>query len=72
MAALNYAPSTHSALGLRPRISAWFQKLGASIVEKRTEDRTRLLLTTLSDRELNDIGLSRCDIERTVRRRRCQ
>jgi len=43
------------------RMLRWHQ-LKRSFAEWRRRAQSRWELTTLSDRELNDIGLSRCDV----------
>lgn len=58
--------TTHSAYGAAPvagKISGFFATLIASIVSWNDARVTRNTLSGLSDRELNDIGLVRGDIE---------
>ncbi|WP_223420751.1 DUF1127 domain-containing protein [Tateyamaria pelophila] len=58
--------TTHSAYGAAPvagKVSGFFTSLIASIVSWNDARVTRNTLSGLSDRELNDIGLVRGDIE---------
>lgn len=64
MAALNYAPSTRGPLGILYSAGAALRAIAAWALAGRDAARTRRVLLALNDRELADIGLSRCDIER--------
>lgn len=44
-----------------------FNKIGNEITKWKASRRTRLELHRLTDRELSDIGIHRCDIDRVVR-----
>ncbi|MQY43068.1 DUF1127 domain-containing protein [Epibacterium sp. SM1969] len=67
MAALNYAPTSRSIPDLFTRLRSALAKSIKWGLNKHEESRTRRALMALSERELNDIGLSRCDIEHFVR-----
>ena len=43
-------------------VAEWFKRLQASMARERLARQTIKELSSLSDRELNDMGLSRCDI----------
>jgi uncharacterized protein YjiS (DUF1127 family) len=48
-------------------VKSWFQALTARIAAWRTHERESRELAQLSDRELQDIGLTRLDVEAFVR-----
>ena len=48
-------------LGLHS-VAEWFKRLNASLAHRAKVNSTIKELSRLSDRELNDMGLSRCDI----------
>jgi uncharacterized protein YjiS (DUF1127 family) len=52
-----------SATGATPITSSWFQALKAKIAAWRTHARESQELAQMSDRELQDIGLTRLDAE---------
>lgn len=54
--------------GLRDGATGLIRRLGARLEEHARYRRTRDELSALSDRELDDIGLARGDIERVARR----
>ncbi len=66
MAALNFAPSARGPLGLLTTLTAALRGFFAWAMAKREDTRTRHLLLSLNDRELADIGLTRCDIDRLI------
>lgn len=68
MAAMNYATTRRNAAGFLTRVHTVLASSIAWYVSKREEARTRRSLLALSERELNDIGLSRCDIEDLIGR----
>lgn len=45
------------------RIVSYFDSIRVSLIEWNTARKTRIVLNKLSDRELNDIGFSRGDVE---------
>jgi uncharacterized protein YjiS (DUF1127 family) len=45
-----------------PSIAGWLKKLSVKVKARRLANQTIKELSVLSDRELNDMGLSRCDI----------
>jgi uncharacterized protein YjiS (DUF1127 family) len=53
--------NTFEIVGLQS-IANWFKNLGAELQRRRNIKHTIKQLSALSTRELNDIGLSRCDI----------
>lgn len=52
---------TADKIGLHS-VAEWFKRLQASMARERLARQTIKELSSLSDRELNDMGLSRCDI----------
>ena len=62
MAALDFTRAQHTA-SFSGRIGHTFASLFGSIVAWRDARATRTALSSLTDRELNDIGLSRGDID---------
>lgn len=63
MAAFDTNRATHGSFGLIGRISETVAFVKTSIVEWNDARMTRNTLSELSDRELEDIGLIRGDIE---------
>ena len=63
MAAFDTTRTTYGATGLTGRIGAIISATAASFVQWNDARITRNSLSTLSDRELSDIGLCRGDIE---------
>lgn len=47
--------------------SSMFARLSAAWAQRKEMQRTYRELSALSDRELNDIGVSRCDIRRVAK-----
>ncbi|MEP6289897.1 MAG: DUF1127 domain-containing protein, partial [Marinomonas sp.] len=66
MAALNYAPSARGPLGLLHSLAGALRGFASWALAKREDTRTRHLLMSLNDRELADIGLTRCEIDRII------
>lgn len=48
----------------RPPLAAWFARMAVSLDERSRRQRVVRELRSLTDRELADIGLARCDIHR--------
>jgi uncharacterized protein YjiS (DUF1127 family) len=63
MAAFDTTRTTYGYNGLTGRIGAVFSAIVASVVEWNDARVTRNALSGLSDRELEDIGLNRGDID---------
>ncbi len=63
MAAFDTTHSAYGAASVAGKISGYFATLIASIVSWNDARVTRNALSSLSDRELDDIGLCRGDIE---------
>lgn len=63
MAAFDTTRTTHGARGLTGRLGAFFAHVTARITAWNDARITRNALSVLSDRELEDIGLSRADID---------
>ena len=53
--------NTATWIGL-PSIAGWLKKQSVKLKARRLANQTIKELSRLSDRELNDMGLSRCDI----------
>jgi len=53
--------TTANWIGL-PSIAGWLKKVSVKIKARRLANQTIKELSVLTDRELNDMGLSRCDI----------
>ena len=53
--------NTATWIGL-PSIAGWLKKVSVKIKARRLANQTIKELSVLTDRELNDMGLSRCDI----------
>ena len=53
--------TTANWVGL-PSIAGWLKKQSVKLKARRLANQTIKELSVLSDRELNDMGLSRCDI----------
>ncbi|SMO93479.1 DUF1127 domain-containing protein [Ruegeria faecimaris] len=70
MAALDTTRTTTGSFGLVGRIGATFAMVVNAVVEWNDARVTRNALSGLSDRELEDIGLCRGDIEIVVEGRR--
>ena len=62
MAALDNIRTTTGSFGLAGRINATFASVVNTVVEWNDARATRSALNGLTDRELEDIGLSRGDI----------
>lgn len=63
MAAIDTTRTTLGSHGLAGRIGAAFTSLRASLAAWNDARLTRNVLASLSDRELDDIGLARGDID---------
>ncbi|SDD29134.1 DUF1127 domain-containing protein [Ruegeria marina] len=63
MAALDTTRTITGSNGLVGRIAAVYNSIASAIVEWNDARVTRNALSKLSDRELEDIGMSRSDIE---------
>lgn len=63
MAALDTSRTSYGSIGLAGRISATTIAIVNAIIEWNDARKTRNALTALSDRELDDIGLCRGDID---------
>jgi len=63
MAAFDTTRTTYGSTGLIGRIGLNFSELVSSIVEWNDARKTRNALQALSDRELEDIGMVRGDID---------
>ncbi len=63
MAAADINRTTYGAQGAFARIGSFLVNFGGMIAAWNDARVTRNALSTLSDRDLDDIGLSRCDIE---------
>lgn len=63
MAAFEYTPAQSLNAGFAGRIGNAFSSAFASAAQWNASRKTRGVLSKLTDRELNDIGLSRGDIE---------
>ncbi|ETX29854.1 hypothetical protein RISW2_19540 [Roseivivax isoporae LMG 25204] len=65
-----YTPprTNHAAAAVAGRVGAVIASAYAALVDWRDARRTERLLSSLSDRELDDIGLTRSDILRVSRR----
>lgn len=63
MAAFDTTRTTYGYNGLTGRIGAIYSAIVASVVEWNDARVTRNVLSGLSDRELEDIGLNRGDID---------
>ncbi len=63
MAALDTTRTTTGSFGLVGRIGALFASVVNTVVEWNDARATRNALSGLTDRELDDIGLSRGDID---------
>ncbi|KUJ80422.1 hypothetical protein AVO45_05055 [Ruegeria marisrubri] len=63
MAALDTTRATTGSFGFAGRIGAFFASIVNAIVEWNDARATRNALSSLTDRELEDIGLCRGDIE---------
>jgi len=63
MAAFDTARTTYGTTGLIGRIGTTFTAIAATIAQWNDTRVTRNSLSVLTDRELNDIGLCRGDIE---------
>ena len=70
MAALDTTRTTTGSFGLVGRIGATFASVVNAVVEWNDARVTRNALNGLTDRELEDIGLSRGDIEIVAEGRR--
>ena len=64
MAALDTTRITTGSFGIAGRIGAVFASVVNTVVEWNDIRATRNVLNTLTDRELEDIGMCRGDIER--------
>ena len=62
--------ATTGSFGLVGRIGAFFTSVAHAAVDWNDARVTRNVLTGLSDRELDDIGLCRGDIDDIIQRRR--
>ncbi|MFD3191691.1 DUF1127 domain-containing protein [Sedimentitalea sp. HM32M-2] len=63
MAAIDTTRTTYGSLGHSGRIGAFLTNLGGMIAAWNDARMTRNALSSLSDRELADIGLERGDID---------
>ena len=63
MAAFDTTRTTYGATGRFGRLGAFFNDIAASVVAWNDARVTRNALASLSDRELEDIGLVRGDID---------
>lgn len=63
MAALDTTRTTTGSFGFAGRIGAFFASVVNAVVEWNDARATRNALASLTDRELEDIGLCRGDIE---------
>lgn len=70
MAALEPTRASIGSLGLAGRIGATLASIVAAVVEWNDARVTRNALSGLSDRELDDIGLCRGDIDTVAEGRR--
>ena len=66
MAAIDTSRATYGSHGLTGRIGATLSSIVATVVAWNDARVTRNALSHLSDRELEDIGLARGDIERVA------
>lgn len=62
MAAFDYSPAQPLTAGFAGRIGLAFSAVQGAIVHWNNARKTRAALNKLSNRELNDIGLTRSDI----------
>ncbi|SLN67465.1 hypothetical protein ROJ8625_03456 [Roseivivax jejudonensis] len=62
------APSRPASLDAAGRIGALFVSAVSTVAHSRDVRRTEKALSQLTDRELDDIGLTRADIARVARR----
>ena len=69
MAALNYASSTRGPAGLLTVLATAARSFAHWIVAAHKDAQSRKQLLAMSERELDDIGLTRCDIDRVCRHR---
>ncbi|CUH43188.1 DUF1127 domain-containing protein [Ruegeria atlantica] len=70
MAALDTTRTTTGSFGLVGRIGAYFASVVNAVVEWNDARATRNTLSGLTDRELEDIGLCRGDIDVVAEGRR--
>ncbi|WP_420586411.1 DUF1127 domain-containing protein [Ruegeria sp.] len=70
MAALDTTRTTTGSFGLVGRIGAIFASVVNAVIEWNDARATRNALSTLSNRELDDIGLCRGDIDAVAAGRR--
>lgn len=63
MAIFDTTRTTYGSANMASRFSALFSKVLASVVAWNDARLTRNALITLTDRELDDIGLTRSDID---------
>jgi len=70
MAALDITRTTIGSFGPAGRIGAFFASVVNAVVEWNDARVTRNALSVLSERELNDIGLCRGDIDFVIKGRR--
>ncbi|KIC41253.1 hypothetical protein RA27_11530 [Ruegeria sp. ANG-R] len=70
MAALDTTRTTTGSFGLVGRIGAFFASVVNTVAEWNDARATRNALSGLSDRELDDIGLCRGDIDLVAEGRR--
>lgn len=64
-----YDPARPSNLNLAGHIGGLFVNLFGTAAHWREVRRTEKVLSELTDRELDDVGLTRADIPRVARRR---
>lgn len=69
MAAFDTTRTTYGSTGLFGRIGATFTSLFGALAAWNDARSTRNALSTLSDRELEDIGLNRGDIDLVASRK---
>ncbi|WP_146344477.1 DUF1127 domain-containing protein [Falsiphaeobacter marinintestinus] len=69
MAAFDTTRTTYESHGLFGRIGTVYSNLVSTLASWNDARVTRKALSTLSDRELDDIGLSRGDIDLVIERK---
>lgn len=69
MAALNYASSTRGPAGPLTVLATAARGIAHWILAVRKDALSRQQLMAMNERELDDIGLTRCDIDRIGRHR---
>ena len=69
MAAIDFSRAAHGSASVANRFGTFFSRLIGAVVAWNDARVTRKTLGALSDRELEDIGLARGDIDAVIERR---